>query len=84
MKKKQSNKGCVGRRIKVELEKSDTLLQQDDGTVGVGTVIEAGPDAICKIGDKIAFTYWAKDKVSVNEKEAVYILGTDTFVCEIL
>lgn len=81
----KKNKGCVGRRIRVELEKSDTLLQQDDGTVGVGKVMSAGPDVItCKVGDRIAFTYWAKDKVMLNDIENIYILATDQFVCEVL
>ena len=82
---KKSNKGCVGRRIRVEVEKSDSLLQQEDGTVGVGKVVSCGPDVItCKLNDRIAFTYWAKDKVMIGEKENIYILATDNFVCEIL
>ncbi len=84
-----NRKGCVGRRIRIELEKQDTLLQQEDGTVGVGTVMSAGPDvSTCKVGDRIAFTYWAKDKVQVEKygetKEMIYLLATDQFICEIL
>lgn len=87
--KNKQSKGCVGRRIRVEIEKPDTLLQQDDGSVGVGKVMSAGPDVTtCKVGDRISFTYWAKDKISVEKfgemKEVVYILATDQFVCEVL
>ncbi len=77
-------KGCRGRRLKIELLKEEFDLGQDSSTTGVGLVVGAGPEATCKVGDKIIFTYWAKDKVTIDDKELIYILDTDTFVCEIL
>lgn len=85
MKKTKSNKGCFGRRIKIEPSKSG-ILGQDD-LIQKGKVIGVGPDVKqCKVGDIIIFSTDGFDKVVLSEGEETfyYILETDTFIYEII
>lgn len=75
-------KGCIGRRIKIEPEKSG-ILGQDD-LIQKGKVIGAGPEARCKVGDTIIFSTDGFDKVVIGEESFYYVLDTDQFVYEIL
>ena len=85
MKKQTKNhKGCRGRRLEIEVAKSDTLLQDEKNLIQKGEVVDAGPEAYCKVGDIIIFNSWGLDKISVNEKEYYFILDTDEFVLSIL
>ena len=84
IKKNQSHKGCRGRRLEIEVAKSDTLLQDEKNLIQKGEVVDAGPEAYCKVGDIIIFNSWGLDKISVNEKEYYFILDTDEFVLSIL
>lgn len=84
MKKTKKFKGCRGRRLKIEVEKSDTLLQTDNSLIQKGKVIGAGPEAFCKVGNIIIFNAWGLDKVTLNEKEYYYIIDNDEFVLETL
>lgn len=77
-----SNKGCRGRRIKIQPEKSD-ILGQDD-LVQKGKVIGVGPEARCKVGDTIIFSTDGFDKVIIGDESFYYVLDVDTFVYEIL
>lgn len=80
--KKIPHKGCRGRRIKVVPEKSD-ILGQDDIT-HYGKVIAVGPEAHCKVGDRIIFNNDGLDKTEESPGVFVYhILDTDQFVYEI-
>lgn len=81
---KQSNKGCRGRRIKIEVQNSDTLLRDDKSLIQKGKIIGVGPQAICQVGDVVIFNAWGLDKVLLNEKEHYYLLDTDEFVLEIV
>ena len=83
-KKIQSHKGCRGRRLEIEVAKSDTLLQDEKNLIQKGEVVDAGPEAYCKIGDIVIFNSWGLDKISVNDKEYYFILDTDEFVLKIL
>ena len=79
----KSNKGCFGRRIKVEPLKSDIL--GEDKIVQRGKVIAIGSDVKhCRVGDMIVFNNDGLDKDSSEDKPCYYILETDTFVYEIL
>jgi hypothetical protein len=81
---KKSNKGCRGRRLEIEVEKSDSLLQDDKMLIQKGKITDAGPDAVCEVGDIIIFNSWGLDKISLNDKDYFYILDTDEFVCKTL
>lgn len=83
-KKKQSNKGCRGSRLKIEVQKSDTLLRDERSLIQKGKVIGAGPEAVCKVGDIIIFNSWGLDKVTLDDKDYYYIIDSDEFVLEIL
>lgn len=75
------NKGCRGRRLKIQPEKSDIIGNED--LIQRGKVIGAGPDAFCKVGDTIIFSTDGFDKVVVGEDSFYYVLDTDIFVYEI-
>ena len=78
-----SNKGCFGRRIKIEPHKSDILGQ--DELIQQGKVIGVGPEVkYCKVGDTIIFSTDGFDKVELGEQKFYYVLETDTFIYEIL
>ena len=81
IKKLKNNIGCVGRRIKIQPEKSDVLGQ--DEIIQKGRVIGAGPEATCKVGDIIIFSTDGFDKVTINDETFYYVLDTDSFVYEI-
>ncbi len=83
-KPKQSNKGCRGRRLKIEVYKSDSLLQDERSLIQKGTVIGAGPEAVCKVGDVIVFNAFGLDKVTIDDKDVYYIIDTDEFLLEIV
>ncbi len=83
-KKSQLNKGCRGRRLRIEVQKNDTLLQDEKSLIQKGQVTGAGPEATCKVGDIIIFNAWGLDRVLLDDVEVYYVLDTDEFVCEIL
>ena len=74
----KSNKGCRGRRIKILPEKSDILGQ--DELLQRGKVIEAGPDAVCKVGETVIFSTNGFDQVSIGEEKFYFVLDTDQFI----
>lgn len=81
----KSHKGVRGRRIKIEPEKSDSLLQLDEGQlVQRGKVIGVGSEATCKVGDIVIFNAWGCDMVTIEGNKFYYILDTDEMVLEIL
>lgn len=85
MKKIANNKGLRGRRIKIQPEKVDTLLQADnDALIQKGKVIAAGPLSSCKKGDTVIFNAWGLDKVTLNDESFYYLLDTDEFVLEVI
>lgn len=86
MKKKNlsSRGGCRGRRLKIEIEKSEDPLRDERSLIQKGTVVGAGPEATCKVGDVIIFNAWGCDKITLHEKDQYFILDTDEFVCEIV
>lgn len=79
---KDSRIGCRGCRLKIEVQKSDSLLQDDKNLIQRGKVVGAGPYAICKVGDIIIFNLWGLDKAQINDKEYFYVLDTEEFVLE--
>ena len=79
---KKTNKGCRGRRIKIQPEKSGILGQ--DNLIQKGIVIGAGPDAVCKVGDVVIFSTDGFDTVQIGEENVYYALDTDIFIYEIL
>ena len=80
---KKTNKGCFGRRIKIEPQKSD-ILGQDD-IVQRGLVVAVGPDVKrCRAGDTVVFNNDGLDKERFDDKVFYYILETDSFIYEIL
>ena len=85
MKKKiQSHKGCRGRRLEIEVAKSDTLLQDEKNLIQKGEVVDAGPEAYCKVGDIIIFNSWGLDKVTINEKDYYFIIDNDEYVLSVV
>jgi len=77
------NIGCRGRRIKVVPEKSGILGQED--ITHIGKVIAVGPEAHCKVGDRIIFNNDGMDRTEMEPGVFVYhILDIDEFVFEIL
>ena len=84
-KKKQLNrKGCRGRRLEIEVQKSDTLLQDDKNLIQKGEVVDAGPEAFCKVGDIVIFNSWGLDKITINEKDYYFIIDSDDFILSIV
>lgn len=81
---KKSVVGCRGRRLKIEVEKSEMLLQSDSNLIQKGKVVGAGPDAVCKVGDIIIFNSWGLDSVELDNIKHYFIIDTDEFVLEIL
>ena len=80
--KKEVRKGCRGRRLKIQPERSD-ILGQDD-LIQKGKVIGAGPQATCKVGDMVVFSTDGFDRVELSPGEYVYYaLDTDIFIYEI-
>lgn len=84
--KKQTKKtnGCRGRRLKIEVQKSDMLLQTDNSLIQKGKVIGAGPEAVCKVGDIIVFNSWGLDAIEINDIKHYYIVDTDEYVLEVV
>lgn len=80
-----NNKGCFGRRIKIEPEKSG-IIGEEDKLTQRGKVISVGPEAIIKIqeGDIIFFNTDGLDPVIENGNKYYYVLATDQFIYEIL
>ncbi len=76
------NKGCRGRRIKIEPEKSDII--GDDTLIQKGKVIAVGPESRCKVGDTVIFSTDGFDKVTLGDESFYYVLDTDQFIYEIL
>lgn len=82
MTKKKNNKGCRGRRLKIQPEKSDII--GDEQLIQKGKVIGVGPEATCKVGDIVIFSTDGFDKVKIGDEEFFYALDTDIFIYEIL
>ena len=82
--KKIQHKGCRGRRLEIEVAKSDTLLQDEKNLIQKGEVVDAGPEAFCKVGDIVIFNAWGCDKITVNDKDYFFIIDSDEFICAIL
>lgn len=83
--KRTSYLGVRGRRLKIQPERLDSLLQGEDlNFVKRGLVIGAGPYATAKVGDVVIFTALGMDKVEFGDEVFYYVLDTDQFVLEIL
>ena len=77
--------GVRGRRLKIKPDESDTFIPtEDNNLIRKGVVLEAGPQATAKKGDKIIFTALGMDKITLGEESFYYVLDTDQFVLEIL
>lgn len=87
MKKTKKIKKLVlrGRRLKIVPEKIEAIFGLDEGNLcPVGKVIGAGPEAKCKVGDRVIFNTWGSDSAKVGEDTFYYVLDTDEFILEIL
>lgn len=76
--------GVRGRRIRIEVQKSDSFLQDDKSLIQKGTVTGTGPEAYCKIGDIVIFNAFGLDKITLNDLDYYYLLDTDEYVLEIM
>ena len=83
-KKQLSRKGCRGRRLEIQVAKSDTLLQDEKNLIQKGEVVDAGPEAFCKVGDIILFNSWGLDKITINDKDYFFIIDNDEYVLSII
>ncbi len=81
--KKLKNKGVLGRRVKLQPDVVESMLG-DNQVIQIGTVLDAGPDANCKKGDRVIYGSWGHDKVTLEDKVIYYLLGTDQFIFEVL
>lgn len=73
----------MGRRMYIKPDKLKQIIQTATGEnlMEVGDVIAIGPEvSFCKEGDKILFTSWGVDKVTIDGEDYFFVLESDEFI----